>query len=70
MLNDLTVQNYRCLKDLHIKDFARVNLLVGMNNSGKTSLLEAIYLLVNQDDVYLSLIELLHNRAETNKFPG
>lgn len=70
MLNDLTVQNYRCFKDLHIKDFARVNLLVGMNNSGKTSLLEAIYLLVNQDDINRSLIELLQNRAETDKLPG
>ncbi|TWH50292.1 AAA family ATPase [Dulcicalothrix desertica] len=69
MLNDLTVQNYRCFKDLHINDFARVNLLVGMNNSGKTSLLEAIYLLVNQDDVHRSLIELLQNRVETDKLP-
>lgn len=48
MLRDLTIQNYRCFKDFHIDGLARVNLIVGMNNSGKTSLLEAIYLLVNQ----------------------
>jgi AAA15 family ATPase/GTPase len=68
MLNDLTVKNYRCFKDLHINGFARVNLLVGMNNTGKSSLLEAIYLLVNQDEIHRSLIELLQNRVEIDKF--
>lgn len=43
MLRDLTIQNYRCFKDFQIDGLARVNLLVGMNNSGKTSLLEAVY---------------------------
>lgn len=70
MLNDLTVQNYRCFKDLQIKDLAHVNLLVGMNNSGKTSLLEAIYLLVNQDEAHRSLIELLQSRLEIDRLPS
>ena len=47
MLRDLTVQNYRCFENFHIDGLERVNLFVGNNNSGKTSLLEAIYLLVN-----------------------
>jgi energy-coupling factor transporter ATP-binding protein EcfA2 len=45
---------------------ARVNLIVGANNSGKTSLLEAIYLLVNQNDPERS-IELLTNRGEVGE---
>ena len=49
MLRDLTVQNYRCFEDFHIDSLAKVNLFVGNNSSGKTSLLEAIYLLVNFD---------------------
>ena len=63
MLRDLTIQNYRCFKDFHIDDLARVNLIVGMNNIGKTSLLEAVYLLVNQENIQC-LIDLIHNRGE------
>ena len=51
MLRDLTVQNYRCFENFHIDGLERVNLLVGKNNSGKTSLLEAIYLLSNEDKI-------------------
>lgn len=47
MLKDIRIQNYRGIKDLHIKDFKRINLLVGDNNSGKTSVLEAIGLSTN-----------------------
>lgn len=63
MLRDLTIQNYRSFKNFHVEDLARVNLIVGMNNSGKTSLLEAVYLLVNQG-LLQCLIELLNNRGE------
>lgn len=74
MLRDLTIQNYRCFQDFHIDDLARVNLIVGMNNSGKTSLLEAVYLLVNQDNPQ-RLSYLLHRRGEvieqvTSEMPG
>jgi hypothetical protein len=63
MLRDLTIKNYRCFKDFTIDGLARVNLIVGKNNSGKTALLEAIYLLANQNNPY-SLIEVLHSRGE------
>jgi predicted ATP-dependent endonuclease of OLD family len=63
MLRELTIQNYRCFKDFHIDGLARVNLIVGMNNSGKTSLLEAVYLLVNQKEP-LHLVDLLERRGE------
>ena len=63
MLRDLCIQNYRTFKDFNIDGLARVNLIVGMNNSGKTSLLEAVYLLVNQVNLGC-LIDLLHNRGE------
>ncbi|MEQ9549679.1 MAG: AAA family ATPase [Coleofasciculus sp. G3-WIS-01] len=63
MLSDLTIQNYRCFKDFHIDGLARVNLLVGMNNCGKTTLLEAVYLFVNQGNPQC-LGYLLYNRGE------
>ena len=37
------VQNFRGFKDLQLDDLARVNLIAGKNNTGKTALLEAIY---------------------------
>ncbi len=63
MLRDLTVQNYRCFENFHIDGLEQVNLFVGNNNSGKTSLLEAIYLLV-ANNKYESLLEILLNRRE------
>ncbi len=63
MLRDLTIQNYRCFKDFHIDGLARVNLIVGMNNNGKTSLLEAVYLLINQGNPQC-LLGLLEDRGE------
>lgn len=63
MLRDLAIHNYRVFKDFAIDGLARVNLIVGANNAGKTSFLEAVYLLVNQDNP-LSLLELLYERGE------
>ena len=60
MLRDLTVQNYRCFEYFHIDGLEHVNLFVGNNNSGKTSLLEAIYLLVNFDRSK-ALSEIINN---------
>ena len=65
MLRDLTVQNYRCFENFHIDGLERVNLLVGKNNSGKTSLLEAIYLLSNEDKIS-SLMAAMRNRGEVS----
>ncbi len=44
-LRSLDVHRFRGLADLRLEDCARVNLLVGQNNVGKTSVLEAIWLL-------------------------
>ncbi|MEG4392568.1 AAA family ATPase [Microcoleus sp. BROC3] len=66
MLRDLTIQNYRCFKDFHIDELARVNLIVGQNNSGKTTFLEAIYLLVQQQNIQ-ALFDVLSSRGEQSK---
>jgi AAA ATPase-like protein/putative AbiEii toxin of type IV toxin-antitoxin system len=44
MISSLRIENYRCFKQLEIKDLARFNIVVGKNGSGKSSLLEAIIL--------------------------
>ena len=40
-LENVTIHQFRGLRDLELKDLGRINLLVGINNSGKTSVLEA-----------------------------
>lgn len=42
MLNSLYVRNFRSLENFHVKKLGRVNLIVGNNNSGKSSVLEAL----------------------------
>ncbi len=44
MLESFEIKNFRCFRDIKIEPFARVNLIMGSNNVGKTALLEAIYL--------------------------
>jgi predicted ATP-dependent endonuclease of OLD family len=41
-LEKLSIHAFRQLRDVTFHDLGRVNLLVGVNNSGKTSVLEAI----------------------------
>ena len=45
MFQSIRVRNFRALRDLEIGPLSRINLIGGLNNSGKTSLLEAIFLL-------------------------
>jgi len=42
MLDDFVIEQFRGLKDLSFRQLGMVNLLVGGNNSGKTSVLEAL----------------------------
>lgn len=44
MYKSFRVKNFRCFKDLQISDLGRVNLIAGKNNTGKTALMEAIYI--------------------------
>jgi AAA15 family ATPase/GTPase len=44
MIESIEIKNFRCFKDTKIAGFGLVNLFGGLNNSGKTALLEAIYL--------------------------
>ena len=55
MLEELRVRNYRGFKDLQVDGFGRVNLVAGKNNVGKTTLLEAIFLLGSRGDAGLAL---------------
>jgi AAA15 family ATPase/GTPase len=45
VLNSLRIRGFRGFTDFKIDGLGQVNLIIGRNNAGKTSLLEAIYLL-------------------------
>lgn len=45
LMDSFEVENFRSLKHLKLEKLARVNVLVGKNNSGKTSVLEGLYAL-------------------------
>ncbi|MBU0719535.1 MAG: AAA family ATPase [Planctomycetes bacterium] len=49
MIRDLTIDGFRGFDHFEMRNLGRVNLLVGTNNSGKTSVLEAIQILVTGD---------------------
>ena len=50
MYKSFRVKNFRCFKDLQINDLGRINLIAGKNNTGKTALMEAMYLLAGDID--------------------
>jgi hypothetical protein len=63
MIHSIKIQGYRGFEQFDVPDLGRINLLVGTNNSGKTSVLEAIYLLTSVGDPF-SLWQLLWRRGE------
>ena len=44
MYQSFELRNFRCFRELTITDMERVNLIAGVNNIGKTALLEALFL--------------------------
>lgn len=67
MINSLNIKNYRNLNDLNIKSLGRINLITGKNNTGKSTLLEAIMLLVSKGEMRL-ILQILLERGEHFRF--
>jgi AAA15 family ATPase/GTPase len=63
MLRALKIENFRCFQAFELQQLGKLNLLVGTNNSGKTSILEAIQLLQSQSNLE-SLREVMMGRGE------
>lgn len=63
MISSLRIEGFRGFDHFEMPGLGRVNLLVGMNNSGKTSVLEAVYLLATKGDPQ-ALWQLLWRRGE------
>lgn len=52
MITSVEIENFRCFQKLRVDGLARVNLIVGANNSGKTVLLEAIEAVVSRESPF------------------
>ncbi len=63
MLKVLKLSQYRGFESYQLADLARVNLVVGKNNSGKTSVLEAVELLLSGGSVS-AMVESVERREE------
>ncbi len=68
LLHDLTIENYRSFAKYKLSNLARVNLLVGDNNCGKTSVLEAVALLASEGDMG-ALLRTLELREDIESIP-
>lgn len=63
MLKTIKIENFRGFQSFELQNLGRLNLLVGTNNSGKTSILEAIRLLCS-DDALEPLKDTMISRGE------
>ncbi|MCB2300115.1 AAA family ATPase [Clostridium tagluense] len=65
---EITIKKYKLFNDFKIDRIKKINIFAGLNNSGKTSLLEAIYILTKQNDIasYLELIKFKNKLTEIN----
>ncbi len=57
LLKNLTIKNFRCFENFHLKDLKRVNIFVGDNNSGKSSVLEAVGMLYPTVRNYIEIVQ-------------
>lgn len=52
-IRSLRIQNFKCFEDFTMENIGQFNLIVGANNSGKTSLLEALLIASGKGGDYL-----------------
>lgn len=63
MLNSLYIKNFRCLEEFQIKSLKQVNLITGKNNTGKSTILEALMIYAsNRPLIHIS--DILRKRGE------
>jgi len=68
--NYFRVKNFKRFRDLEVKDIGQFNLVLGDNNVGKTSLLEALMFDGQIDEFILALSKRLSKRNVGDKLTG
>ncbi len=64
-INSVKINRFRGIKKLNIENLSKINILVGDNNSGKTSVLEAIQLLFTEPKLN-AVKSVIHQRTILN----
>lgn len=67
--SEITIHKYKCFEEFQIRDLNLINLYVGPNNTGKTSLLESVFCLVKQNDMG-AIFKLHRQRGKMNELPA
>lgn len=67
MIKSLKIEGYRGFKEYELEGLSRVNLLTGMNNSGKSSILECLTFL-NSDIPVTAFHDISRLRKESHAF--
>ena len=65
MIQELAIKNFRGIESVEFSDLGRVNLIIGGNNTGKTSVLEALMLLAG-DQKQLQSLPTLFREVDSN----
>lgn len=71
MLENIQIENFRGIKNLFLNDFSKINFFIGKANTGKTSVLEAIYLSVAErpEDI-MEILEMRNVIGDDDIFKG
>lgn len=64
-VTDIRISDYKAFHDFSLNGLSKVNIVAGANNTGKTTLLEAVYLLVKQCDVR-AVFQLVDKRGKAS----
>jgi hypothetical protein len=70
MLKSLHLQNFRGFRETRISPLQRINLITGENGTGKTGVLEALYLLLLRDPGQLGLGRFSSAFRSSHENPG
>lgn len=64
MYSSICVRGFRCLDDFCLEGLGRVNLLVGLNNCGKTSVLESVQLVSSPSPSVLTALAIRRGESQ------
>jgi len=80
MIRSISIKNFRQFDYISVEKFKRLNFLIGKNNCGKTTLLEALFMMANPQNLQApaqinkfrminapQLINMFHNLDEKNE---
>ena len=65
-LTTLVIKRYRGITDIALTELRRINVLAGLNNAGKTSILECVRLLVSQSEP-AALFDIVRRRGRMQR---